>query len=98
MLEDAILILVEGILSGIGIGFIFYLYPVVRHTYSNKYRYKFRFEDDGKLRFRNKTKKYLKIGFFIDSLMDLSRAPLLNLRVHKTEYKIFYWTYLNLKI
>jgi hypothetical protein len=63
MLEDAILILVEGILSGIGIGFIFYLYPVLRHTYSNKYRYKFRFEDDGKLRFRNKTKKYLKIGF-----------------------------------
>tara|TARA_B100002051_G_scaffold22362_1_gene17438 strand:- start:1096 stop:1335 length:240 start_codon:yes stop_codon:yes gene_type:complete len=64
MLEDAILILVEGILSVIGIGFIFYLYPVLRHTYSNKYRYKFRFEDDGKLRFRNKTKKYLKIGFF----------------------------------
>ena len=64
MLEEAISRLIEGILSGIGIGFIFYLYPVVRHTFSDKYRYKFRFEDDGKLRFRNETIKYLKIGFF----------------------------------
>ena len=65
MLEEAISRLIEGILSGIGIGFIFYLYPVVRHTFSDKYRYKFRFEDDGKLRFRNETIKYLKIGFFL---------------------------------
>ena len=64
MLEEAISRLIEGILSGIGIGFIFYLYPVVRHTFSDKYRYKFRFEDDGKLRFRNETIKYLKIRFF----------------------------------
>ena len=64
MLEEAVSRLIEGILSGIGIGFIFYLYPVVRHTFSDKYRYKFKFEDDGKLRFRNETIKYLKIGFF----------------------------------
>ena len=37
---------------------------LVRHTFSEKYRYKFRFEEDGKLRFRNETIKYLKIGFF----------------------------------
>ena len=57
MLEEAISRLIEGILSGIGIGFIFYLYPVVRHTFSDKYRYKFRFEDDGKLWF---TKRNIK--------------------------------------
>ena len=33
MLEEAISRLIEGILSGIGIGFIFYIYPVVRHTF-----------------------------------------------------------------
>ena len=61
MLEEAVARLIEGILSGIGVGFIFYLYPVVRHTFSDKYRYKFRFEEGGKLRFRNETIKYLKI-------------------------------------
>ena len=53
MLEEALSRLIEGVLSGIGIGFIFYLYPVVRHTLSEKYRYKFRFEEDGKIKFRN---------------------------------------------
>ena len=56
MLEEAVSRLIEGALSGIGIGFMFYLYPVVRHTFSEKYRYKFRFEEDGKLRFRNEKK------------------------------------------
>jgi hypothetical protein len=64
MLEEPLSVVLEGILSGIGIGFIFYLYPVIRHTFSENYRYKFRFEEDGKLRFRNKTIKYLKKGFF----------------------------------
>ncbi len=64
MLEEALSRLIEGVLSGIGIVFVFYLYPVVRHTFSKKNRYKFRFEEDGNLRFRNETIKYLKIGFF----------------------------------
>jgi len=41
MLEEALSRLIEGILSGIGIGFIFYLYPVVRHTFSDGYTYGF---------------------------------------------------------
>tara|TARA_B100001769_G_C21858099_1_gene464815 strand:- start:110 stop:370 length:261 start_codon:yes stop_codon:yes gene_type:complete len=64
MLEEAASRLIQGIISSIGIGFVFYLYPVVRHTFSENYRYKFRFEEDGKLRFRNETIKYLKIIFF----------------------------------
>ena len=57
MLEEAISKLIEGILSGIGIGFIFYFYPVERHIFSDKYRNKFLFEDDGKLWF---TKRNIK--------------------------------------
>lgn len=64
MLEEAVSRLIEGILSGIGIGFIFYLYPVFRHTFSQKYRFKFRFNEDGNSKFRQETIKYLKIGFF----------------------------------
>lgn len=65
MLEEAVSRIIEGSLSGIGLGFVFYLYPVIRHTFSEKYRYKFRFEEDGKLLFRKETIKYLKIGFFL---------------------------------
>ena len=36
----------------------------MRHTFSEKYRYKFRFDEDGRFHFRNETIKYLKIGFF----------------------------------
>ena len=75
MLEGALSRLIEGVLSGIGIGFVFYLYPVVRHTFSKKYRYKFRFEEDGNLRFRNETIKYLKIGFFYGFIMGTIIGP-----------------------
>jgi len=75
MLEEALSRLIEGVLSGIGIGFVFYLYPVVRHTFSKKYRYKFRFEEDGNLRFRNETIKYLKIGFFYGFIMGTIIGP-----------------------
>ena len=64
MIDVVLSRLVQGLLSGIGIGTVFYFYPIIRHMVSQKYRYKFRFEDDGKLRFRNETIKYLKIGFF----------------------------------
>ena len=64
MLEEAVSRLIEGFLSGIGIGFIFYLFPVFRHTFSQKYRFKFRFNEDGNIEFRKETIKYLKIGFF----------------------------------
>ena len=74
MLEEALSRLIEGVLSGIGIGF-FYLYPVVRHTFSKKYRYKFRFKEDGNLRFRNETIKYLKIGFFYGFIMGTIIGP-----------------------
>lgn len=75
MLEEALSRLIEGVLSGIGIGFVFYLYPVVRHTFSKKYRYKFRFEEDGNLRFRNETIKYLKIGFIYGFIMGTIIGP-----------------------
>ena len=75
MLEEALSRLIEGVLSGIGIGFVFYLYPVVRHTFSKKYRYKFRFKEDGNLRFRNETIKYLKIGFFYGFIMGTIIGP-----------------------
>ena len=52
MLEEAVSRLIEGFLSGIGIGFIFYLFPVFRHTFSQKYRFKFRFNEDGNIEFR----------------------------------------------
>ena len=64
MLEEAVSRLIEGVLSGIGIGFIFYLFPVFRHTFSQKYRFKFRFNDDGTIHFSKETIKYLKIVFF----------------------------------
>ncbi len=63
MLEEALSRLIEGILSGIGVGFVFYIFPVVRFTFSQSYRFKFRFEEEGSLIFRKETIKYLKIGF-----------------------------------
>ena len=53
---------IQGILSGIGIGTIFFCYPIVKHLVSEKYRIKFKIEEFGKELFTYETLKYLKIG------------------------------------
>ena len=53
--------LVQGLLSGIGIGTLFYFYPIIRHMVSQKYRYKFRFNKGGIDAFKIETRKYFKL-------------------------------------
>ena len=62
MIDVVLSRLVQGILSGIGIGTIFYFYPIIRHMISQKYRYKFRFIKGGKDDFKKETRKYFKLG------------------------------------
>jgi len=62
MIDTVLSRLVQGILSGIGIGTIFYFYPIIRHIISQKYRYKFRFNKGGIDDFKKETKKYFKLG------------------------------------
>ena len=62
MIDEALSRLVQGLLSGIGIGTIFYFYPIIRHMVSQKYRYKFRFNKGGIDAFKIETRKYFKLG------------------------------------
>ena len=62
MIDVGLSRLVQGLLSGIGIGTIFYFYPIIRHMVSQKYRYKFRFNKGGIDAFKIETRKYFKLG------------------------------------
>jgi len=62
MIDVVLSRMVQGLLSGIGIGTIFYFYPIIRHMISQKYRYQFRFNKDGVESFKKETRKYFKIG------------------------------------
>ena len=45
MIQVVIARSIQGILSGIGIGTIFFCYPIVKHLVSDKYRSKFKIEE-----------------------------------------------------
>ena len=62
MIDAVLSRLVQGLLSGIGIGTIFYFYPIIKHMASQKYRYKFRFNKGGIDAFKKETSKYFKLG------------------------------------
>jgi len=62
MIDAVLSRLVQGLLSGIGIGTIFYFYPIIKHMASHKYRYKFRFNKGGIDAFKKETRKYFKLG------------------------------------
>ena len=62
MIDVVLSRLVQGLLSGIGIGTVFYFYPIIRHMVSQKYRYKFRFNKGGIDAFKKETRKYFKLG------------------------------------
>ncbi len=62
MIQVVIARSIQGILSGIGIGTIFFCYPIFKHLVSEKYRIKFKIEEFGKELFTYETLKYLKIG------------------------------------
>ena len=62
MIEVVLSRIIQGGLSGIGIGFIFYCYPFVRHLVSRDYRFRFYQAEDKNLAFKNECIKYLKIG------------------------------------
>ena len=53
---------VQGLLSGIGLGTVFYLSPITRHIISNKYRKKFKIAEFGHELFKIETIKYLRKG------------------------------------
>ena len=71
--------MIQGIYSAIGIGALFYCYPVVKHIFSEKYRYKFQFQDDSKIIFQIETMKYLRrgllYGFIYGSVIDTIVGP-----------------------
>ena len=62
MIDVVLSRMIQGILSGIGIGTIFYFYPIIRDMISQKYRYQFRFNKGGMEAFKKETRKYFKIG------------------------------------
>ena len=62
MIDVVLSRLVQGLLSGIGIGTLFYFYPIIRHMVSQKYRYKFRFNKGGIDAFKKETRTYFKLG------------------------------------
>ena len=62
MIQVVISRTIQGVLSGIGIGTIFFCYPIFKHLVSDKYRTKFKIEEFGKELFTFETLKYLKIG------------------------------------
>jgi len=53
---------IQGVYSAIGVGTLFYCYPVIRHIFSEDYRFRFKFEEDSTLLFQIETIKYLKRG------------------------------------
>ncbi len=62
MIQIVIARSIQGLLSGIGIGTIFFLYPILKHLISEKYRSNFRIQEFEKELFTYETLKYLKIG------------------------------------
>lgn len=62
MLDVVLSRIVQGLFSGIGIGTLFYFYPILRHMSSRNYRYKYRFNQDGKEKFNKETLKFFKLG------------------------------------
>ena len=62
MLEIVINRIIQGLLSAVGLGTVFYLLPVFRHIFSKKYRSRFEIEDYGKNLFQIETIKFLRMG------------------------------------
>ncbi len=62
MLEIVINRIIQGLLSAVGLGTVFYLLPVFRHIFSKKYRSRFEIEDYGKHLFQIETIKFLRMG------------------------------------
>ena len=62
MIESVLSRIIQGALSGIGIGFLFYCYPFIRHLVSRDYRFRFYQSEDKNIAFKNECIKYLKIG------------------------------------
>ena len=52
----------QGFLSGIGVGALFYLYPVMKHIFNDKYRRTFKISEFGEELFKIETIKYLRKG------------------------------------
>ena len=52
----------QGFLSGIGLGALFYLYPVLKHILNDKYRKSFKISEFGEELFKIETIKYLRKG------------------------------------
>ena len=46
---------IQGVYSAIGVGTLFYCYPVIRHIFSEDYRFRFKFEEDSRLLFQIET-------------------------------------------
>ena len=62
MIQIVIARSIQGILSGIVIGTLFFCYPILKHLISEKYRIKFKIQEFGKELFTYETLKYFKIG------------------------------------
>tara|TARA_B100001939_G_C16889893_1_gene594878 strand:- start:589 stop:849 length:261 start_codon:yes stop_codon:yes gene_type:complete len=62
MLDEVIVRLIQGVLSGIGLGTVFYFYPIIRHIIDSKYRVHYRFNNDENYAFKKETHKYFKLG------------------------------------
>ena len=60
MIEVVLSRIIQGGLSGIGVGFLFYCYPFVRHLVSRDYRFRFYQSEDKNLAFKKECIKYLK--------------------------------------
>ena len=59
MLDIVINRIIQGLLSAVGLGTVFYLLPVFRHIFSKKYRSQFEIEEN---LFQIETIKYLRMG------------------------------------
>ena len=86
MIQVVIARSIQGILSGIGIGTIFFCYPVVKHLISEKYRIKFKIEEFGKELFTYETLKYLKIGLMYGFLYGFIAVSYTHLTLPTTPY------------
>tara|TARA_B100000886_G_scaffold247235_1_gene174032 strand:+ start:1221 stop:1481 length:261 start_codon:yes stop_codon:yes gene_type:complete len=54
--------LIQGLLSGIGLAALFYMYPIMKHIFNDKYRKKFEIAEFGNELFKIETLKYLRKG------------------------------------
>ena len=62
MIESVLSRIIQGALSGIGMGFLFYCYPFVRHLISRDSRFRFYQAQHTNIDFKKECIKYLKIG------------------------------------